>query len=640
MNSTSVSFRFAIIVIFGMAIAGCSPFDSAVESLSLGGGRAADYIVVLDEPTVSNAALAAQSASFSGRAVTDQEAVVSVMGAIATTHDLETPSVVFSRVLHGGVYRMTETQAQQMREDSRVKYVERDRRVSISANQSFAPWGLDRLDQENLPLDRSYQSPDSGAIVNAYVIDTGINTGHTDFQGRATHGFDFVDSDSDVSDCNGHGTHVAGTIGGSIHGVAKSAKIVGVRVLDCQGSGSFSGVISGIEWVTANHIKPAVANMSLGGGASQAIDDAIRASISAGVTYVVAAGNENQDACLGSPARVPTAITVGSTTNQDVRSSFSNFGTCVDIFAPGSDILSTWHTSTSATQTISGTSMASPHVAGVVALMLARSPQMTPLEVTNELILRSRTAKLTNIGVGSLNRLLATSFLLTSNPPPPPPIDPIDGEPGVTELKSGLPIAGVEGKKGEEKFFMIRVPPGTASVEVRVSGGTGDIDLYTRVSAKPSAIDYDCRPYSNGNSEICTHSASSFPAAGGKIYIRLHGYAAYSGVVLSAIVKSGVASGPCSNCDLKSGTFASKGSKAEPWGEFVSNGKMSLWLEGPSGTDFDLYLYRKNGTQWTQVASSNKSASQEFVTYDGTAGTFKVEVRSYNGTGAYNVWKQ
>jgi subtilisin family serine protease len=256
--------------------------------------------------------------------------------------------------------------------------------------------------------------------VSAYIIDTGIRFSHTQFGGRAVSGYDAVDGGS-ADDCNGHGTHVAGTVGSSTYGVAKSVRLVGVRVLNCQGSGTNSGVIAGVDWVTQNHAagQPAVANMSLGGGASTALDNAVNNSINDGVTYAIAAGNSNANACNYSPARVAAAVTVGSTTSSDARSSFSNYGTCLDLFAPGSSITSTWHTSNTATNTISGTSMATPHVAGVGALYLQGNPAASPATVRNAIVNTATSGVLTGVGSGSPNRLLYS--LLTAPPPPPPP---------------------------------------------------------------------------------------------------------------------------------------------------------------------------------------------------------------------------
>lgn len=291
-----------------------------------------------------------------------------------------------------------------------VAFVEEDQVVTASVTQSGATWGLDRLDQRNLPLSTSYTYTATGAGVRAYIVDTGILPTHTQFGTRASTGYDAITPTAPKADCNGHGTHVAGTIGGSLYGVAKGVTLIGVRVLDCNGSGSNTGVIAGVDWVAANAIKPAVANMSLGGGASTAIDNAVAGAISKGITFVVAAGNSNANACNYSPARAANAITVGATGSTDVRASYSNFGTCLDIFAPGSSITSAWFTSTTATNTISGTSMASPHVAGVAALFLQRKPTSLPQVVRDSLVANSTASKVTSAGTGSPNRLLFSNY--------------------------------------------------------------------------------------------------------------------------------------------------------------------------------------------------------------------------------------
>ena len=323
----------------------------------------------------------------------------------------------FSRVLNGFAAKLDATALAEVRKDPAVDYVEPDRVITLDATQPNPTWGLDRIDQRALPLSRSYTYDTEAANVTAFIIDTGIRLDHADFGGRARSGYDAIDGGS-ADDCNGHGTHVAGTVGGNTYGVAKRVNLVAVRVLNCSGSGSTSGVIRGIDWVTANRGSgPAVANMSLGGGASTALDTAIGRSTAAGVTYAVAAGNESQNACNVSPARAPSAITVGATTSSDARASYSNYGSCLDIFAPGSSITSAWHTSASATNTISGTSMASPHVAGAAALHLAANPTASPAQVASALTGKATTGVVTNAGSGSPNRLLFTGPATTPTPP-------------------------------------------------------------------------------------------------------------------------------------------------------------------------------------------------------------------------------
>ncbi len=349
------------------------------------------YIVVLEDRTVDVDAVAAD----------------------LTSRHRGRKNHVYKNALKGFSAELSETEALALSKDPRVKFVEEDGEVRTRTTQSGATWGIDRIDQSALPLSTTYVYTATGAGVKAYIIDTGILTSHSQFGGRAIDGYDAIDGALPAADCNGHGTHVAGTVGGSTWGVAKGVTLVAVRVLDCSGSGTDSGVIAGINWVAANHPAgaPAVANMSLGGGASAALDAAVNAAIADGITFVVAAGNDNANACNDSPSRVPNAITVGSTTNTDARSSFSNFGTCVDVFAPGSNITSAWYSSTTATSTISGTSMATPHVVGAAALFLQGNTAASPATVTSALLTNSTLNKVTSPGTGSPNRLLYTGFI-------------------------------------------------------------------------------------------------------------------------------------------------------------------------------------------------------------------------------------
>jgi aqualysin 1 len=425
---------------------------------------------------------------------------------------------IYQYAIPGFSVSMPEAAARLLSLDPRVAFVEEDSIVEVSQAQTPAPWGLDRIDQRNLPLNNIYLYTATGAGVKVYVIGTGIRFSHTQFGGRAVSGFDAIDGGS-ADDCNGHSTHVAGIVGGATYGVAKGVSLVAVRVADCNGSGPTSGVIAGVDWVSGNHApgQPAVANMSLSVSASTALDTAVNNSIADGVTYVVAAGNNNSNACSFSPGRVANAITVGATNATDTRASFSNFGACLDLFAPGVSITSAWLTSDTATNTITGTSMAAPHVAGVVALYLQLNPSSSPQAVRDAIVNSATQGVVTNPGSGSPNRLLY-SLLIGVPPPPPPP--------------------------------------------------------------------------ANCNSETYTGTLSGTGAT-----------------------------------DIQpNGTYFQS-----------SAGTHYACLTGPLLADFDLYLYRWNGSSWSQVAISQGLTSIENITYIGTTGYYYWRVYSYRGNGSYTL---
>ncbi|HEV2755010.1 MAG TPA: S8 family serine peptidase [Actinomycetota bacterium] len=337
---------------------------------------------------------------------------------------------VYSHALDGFSIEIDRAGALAIASDPRVALVEQDPVVRAIDTQANPPYGLDRTDQRNLPLSNSYVYNATGAGTTVYIVDSGVRVTHSDFGGRASHGYDFVDGDPDASDCDGHGTHVAGTVGGNTYGIAKAASLVAVRVLDCNGDGAGADIIAGVDWVTAQHTagEKDVANMSLGTllGTSSTIDAAVRNSIADGTTYAIAAGNGGalgiaEDACNTSPSRVAEAITVSATDSSDRRASFANYGTCVDIFAPGVNVLSSWVTNDTATNTISGTSMASPHVAGVAAQYLQANGATAPPAVATALTSNATTGKVTSPGSGSPNRLLYNGFISAGTTPTPTP---------------------------------------------------------------------------------------------------------------------------------------------------------------------------------------------------------------------------
>ena len=465
------------------------------------------YIVVFKDTAVSRNTVADNARRLVGRHG----------GSVART---------YGAALRGFEVRVDAKAAARIAADPAVAYVEQNHTVSIAGTQTNPPsWGLDRIDQRNLPLNSSYTYPNTASNVRAYIIDTGIRFTHNDFGGRAVSGYDAIDGGS-ADDCNGHGTHVAGTVGGSAYGVAKGVQLVGVRVLNCQGSGTNAQVVAGIDWVTANAVKPAVANMSLGGSANSAIDTAVTNSINSGITYAVAAGNgdifgNRQNACNYSPARVGAAITVGATQNNDAAASFSNYGTCVDILAPGVDITSAWYTSNTATNTISGTSMASPHVAGAAALVLSANPTWTPQQVRDNLVDNATPNVVSNVGTGTPNRLL---YVVNGDTPPPTndfsvSVSPTSGStaPGGS-VTATVGTATTSGSAQSVSLSASGLPSGATasfSPSTVTSGGSSTLTIATSASTPPGTYTVTVTGTGTAGSRTATYTLTVTGTGGG-----------------------------------------------------------------------------------------------------------------------------
>ena len=509
---------------------------------------------------------------------------------------------VYEHTIHGFSVRVSNAGAAALARNPRVRYVEQDTERFIVETQSSATWGLDRVDQRQLPLDGSYTYDTVASNVGVYVIDTGIRATHAEFEGRVSgFGFTSIDDENGTDDCNGHGTHVSGTIGGATYGVAKFVTLYAVRVLGCNGAGTTAGVIAGVDWVTANQVRPAVANMSLIGGPSTALDDAVRGSIAAGVTYAIAAGNSSTDACNYSPARVAEALTVASSTSYDARSSFSNFGPCIDVFAPGSDITSAWNTSDTASATISGTSMATPHVAGAAALYLALDPLASPDAVNAAIVNSASINMLSGIGSGSPNRLLYSHFGAAYDPPPAATF---------TYSCAGLTCT-FDGSGSSDN-------QGIAAYTWAFGDGEGD-----------------------ASSAIVTHTY----AAGGTFLVQLTvADTANQTAVAAQSVTAASSEAPCTECVQYPGTLPGPGYyDLQPNGSYYYSsvsGLHSGWLQGPPDADFDLYLYKWNGFFWSLAAWSAGPGSEERVAYPGTPGFYVWFVYANDGPGDYTFWLQ
>ncbi|WP_433314714.1 S8 family peptidase [Micromonospora sp. CA-269861] len=574
------------------------------------------YIVVLKDSAVARDRVGDTAKRLSGRHG----------GTVART---------YGAALRGFEAKMSASAAARIAADPAVAYVEQNHTVSISGTQANPPsWGLDRIDQRNLPLNSSYTYPNTASNVRAYIIDTGVLYGHNDFGGRAVSGFDAVDGGS-ADDCNGHGTHVAGTVGGSAYGVAKGVQIVGVRVLNCQGSGTNAQVVAGIDWVTANAVKPAVANMSLGGGANSSIDTAVSNSINSGITYAVAAGNGNslgvrQNACNYSPARVASAITVGATQNNDAAASFSNFGTCVDILAPGVNITSAWYTSSSATNTISGTSMASPHVAGAAALALSGNPSWSPQQVRDYLVNNSTPNVVTNVGTGTPNQLL---YVVNGTPPANDfsvSVSPTSGSaaPGGS-VTATVGTATTAGSAQSVSLSASGLPAGATasfSPSTVTSGGSSTLTIATSASTPAGSYPVTITGSGAAGTRTATYTLTVTGSGGG-------GCSGTNGTDVAipdtgATVSSSITIAGCNRNASSSSTIAVNI-------VHTYRGDLVIDLVAPDGS-----AYRLKNSSYFDSADNVNTTYTANVSSEAANGTWRLQARDvYSGdTGYINTW--
>ncbi|MBO0981310.1 S8 family peptidase [Microbacterium sp. SD291] len=544
--------------------------------------------------------------------------VLKPSGAIGTADDVSatlTDEVggqvlsTFNTVLNGYSALLTEDEALTLSGDDRVDYVEQSQTFYALDEQVSPPnWGDDRIDQRDLPLDQSYTYPGSaGEGVHVYIVDTGVRASHADFAGRMGPGFDAVTPGGSANDCNGHGTHVAGTAAGTKYGVAKKATIHPVRILNCEGSGSSTDIIEAIEWLTENAQKPATANYSVGcrtACSSPATDQAVKNLVASGVTWVQAAGNSNDDACRYSPQLVPEGITVGNSTRTDGKAASSSWGSCLDVWAPGTDIVSAWYTADDATRSATGTSMASPHTTGATALYLGENPDATPAQVQAAIKENATTGTLTGLDAASPNRLLYTGFLNSDDPAPV-----------AVDLAA---IGNQSGKVGQAVNLAVSATGGTAPYAFSATG----LPAGLAISASTGAI---------------TGTPTAAATSNVTVTVKDAGTPVTTDSASFTFTITAVSTSSCDGTPVSSGSLTNGQQVVSPTFTCAS-GAVEVCLDGPTGADFDVYLQKNySWFGWITVAEGTSADADEKFTYNAGAGSYRVVVKSYSGSGAYTA---
>lgn len=521
---------------------------------------------------------------------------------------------VFNTVIDGYSAALSEDEALAIAADDRVDHVEQAQKVYAIGEQVNPPsWGTDRVDQRDLPLDGRYRYPDSaGAGVNVYIVDSGMRLTHSEFAGRIRPGFDAVTPGGDASDCNGHGTHVAGTAVGTTYGIAKKANVYPVRVLDCKGEALSTTILAGIEWVAENAVRPATVNYSVGCRTAcsiPSVDAAVRSVVASGITWVSAAGNTNDNACRYSPQLLPETIVVGNTTRTDGKAASSSWGSCLDVWAPGSEIVSSWFTGDTAAATATGTSMASPQVTGATALYLSANPSATPAQVQAAIVDNATPGKVTGLDATSPNRLLYTGFLNGTTAPAPTAVD----------LAA---IADATATVGQPVSVSVRATGGSAPYTFSASG----LPAGLTISASTGTI-----------SGTPTAAAVSTVT----VTVRDAGSPATTDAATFRLTVSGGGTTPtpstCGGTPVSAGTLAARQQVASSTFTRTA-GAVEVCLDGPTGADFDVYLQRSYSfLGWITVAQGISTSADEKFTYNATAGTYRLVVKSDSGSGAYTA---